>query len=76
VLFSLEFCLKDLDSFDIDETLWDKVKNGAVLPIDTIPADLSMPVVFIYLQKAVSIYAVHPQKKEYLKPIKVLRNNL
>ncbi|MBT2731473.1 tRNA pseudouridine(55) synthase TruB [Carnobacterium sp. ISL-102] len=76
VLFPLEFGLKDLASFDIDETLWDKVKNGAVLPIDTIPADLSMPVVFIYLQKAVSIYAVHPQKKDYLKPIKVLRNNL
>lgn len=76
VLFPLEFGLKDLASFDIDETLWDKVKNGAVLPIDTIPADLSMPVVFIYLQKAVSIYVVHPQKKDYLKPIKVLRNNL
>lgn len=75
-LFPLEFGLKDLASFDIDEALWDKVKNGAVLPIDTVPADLPMPVVFIYLQKAVSIYAVHPQKKDYLKPIKVLRNNL
>lgn len=75
-LFPLEFGLKELASFAIDDTLWSKVKDGAVLPIDTIPADLPMPVVFTYLQKAVSIYAVHPQKKDYLKPIKVLRNNL
>ncbi|WP_035055287.1 tRNA pseudouridine(55) synthase TruB [Carnobacterium pleistocenium] len=75
-LFPLEFGLKELASFAIDEPLWNKVKDGAVLPIDTIPADLPMPVVFTYLQKAVSIYAVHPQKADYLKPIKVLRNNL
>ncbi len=77
-LFPLEFGLKELPSFDITEDLWDKVKNGAVLPIDTVPKDLnvSMPIVFTYLQKAVSIYAVHPSKKDYLKPVKVLRNNL
>ncbi|MER2174366.1 MAG: tRNA pseudouridine(55) synthase TruB [Carnobacterium sp.] len=76
-LFPLEFGLKELASFDIDQELWDKVKNGTVLPINTVPEELlSKPIVFMYLQKAVSIYAVHPQKKEYLKPIKVLRNNL
>lgn len=75
-LFPLEYGLKELASFDIDEALWDKVKNGAVLPLDTVPEELSMPIVFTYLQKAVSIYAVHPQKKDLLKPIKVLRNNL
>ena len=75
-LFPLEFGLKELSSFDIDEGLWDKVKNGAVLPLDTVPETLTMPIVFTYLEEAVSIYAVHPQKKDLLKPIKVLRNNL
>ena len=75
-LFPLEFGLKELASFDIDEVLLDKVKNGSVLPLDTVPKELSMPVVFTYLQKAVSIYAIHPQKKDFLKPVKVLRNNI
>lgn len=64
-LFPLEFGLKELASFDIDEVLLDKVKNGSVLPLDTVPKELSMPVVFTYLQKAVSIYAIHPQKKDF-----------
>ncbi|WP_188205231.1 tRNA pseudouridine(55) synthase TruB [Desemzia incerta] len=72
-LFPLEYALDEMEKIDINEDLWDKVKNGAVLPIDTFQQSITYPLVLMYEGRARSIYDVHPTKGHLLKPIKVLR---
>ncbi|WP_034550243.1 tRNA pseudouridine(55) synthase TruB [Carnobacterium funditum] len=73
-LYPLEFGIKELDSVDIDETLWNKVKNGAVLPADVFGKDVTFPLVIMYDTLAWSIYGKHPVKENCVKPIKGLRS--
>ena len=47
-LFPLEYALDEMEKIDINEDLWDKVKNGAVLPIDTFPQSITYPLVLMY----------------------------
>ena len=72
-LYPLEYALDDMEKRDISEELWEKVKNGAVLPVSTFSEGISFPVVLMYQGKARSIYGEHPTKPHLLKPIKVLR---
>ncbi|MCI3029844.1 tRNA pseudouridine(55) synthase TruB [Desemzia sp. C1] len=74
-LFPLEYALDEMEKIDINEDLWDKVKNGAVLPIDTFQQSITYPLVLMYEGRARSIYDVHPTKGHLLKPIKVLRTS-
>lgn len=75
-LFPLEYALEDMEKKDISPELWKKVKNGAVLPIDTFSKETSYPIVLMYHEKAQSIYDKHPTKEQLLKPVKVLRTTL
>ncbi|WP_374721843.1 tRNA pseudouridine(55) synthase TruB [Peribacillus tepidiphilus] len=75
VLLPLENGLSHLPKFEISDKVAEKVKNGAVLekPI----ADMFQseePFVLIWNGLALAIYQVHPTKPEYIKPVKVLRN--
>lgn len=73
-LFPLEYGIKELDSVTIDERLWNKVKNGAVLPADIFGEGVSFPLVIVYEGLAWSIYGKHPTKENCVKPIKGLRS--
>ncbi|MEG0498004.1 MAG: tRNA pseudouridine(55) synthase TruB [Carnobacterium sp.] len=73
-LFPLEYGIKELDSVEIDESLWNKVKNGAVLPLDIFGNQVTFPLVIMYEGLAWSIYGKHPIKENCVKPIKGLRS--
>lgn len=73
-LFPLEYGIKELDSVEIDEFLWNKVKNGAVLPADIFGERVTFPLVVMYEGLAWSIYGKHPTKENIVKPIKGLRS--
>ncbi|MCA9766550.1 MAG: tRNA pseudouridine(55) synthase TruB [Carnobacterium sp.] len=73
-LFPLEYGIKELDSVEIEEELWNKVKNGAVLPSNTFGEQASYPLVIMYEKVAWSIYGKHPVKEGLVKPIKGLRS--
>ncbi|MFL2106391.1 tRNA pseudouridine(55) synthase TruB [Desemzia sp. FAM 23991] len=75
-LYPLEYALGDMDTKEMTEELWEKVKNGAVLPIETFSKEVSFPVVLMYQGRARSIYGEHPTKPDLLKPIKVLRTSV
>ncbi|MEG0475836.1 MAG: tRNA pseudouridine(55) synthase TruB [Carnobacterium sp.] len=72
-LFPLEYGLKELASVNIDQPVWDKVKNGAVLPLDAFGEQIDFPVAVMYQNQAWSIYDKHPTKENLLKPVKGLR---
>lgn len=73
-LFPLEYGIKELDSVEIDESLWNKVKNGAVLPLNIFGNQVTFPLVIMYEGLAWSIYGKHPIKENCVKPIKGLRS--
>lgn len=75
-LFPLEYALGDMEKKEISPALWEKVKNGAVLPAETFSEETSFPLVLMYQERARSIYDKHPTKNHLLKPIKVLRTTL
>ncbi len=73
-LFPLEYGIKELESVEIDESLWNKVKNGAVLPLTIFGDQVTFPLVIMYEGLAWSIYGKHPIKENCVKPIKGLRS--
>lgn len=60
---------------DLTEELWQKVKNGVPLPKDIlqVPADYHDNIAVFYHELLVGIYQEHPDKKDLLKPSKMLR---
>ncbi len=73
LILPLELGINHLPTYEINDKLAKKVRNGAVLPLlDDWPDE---EVVFIFQQKALAIYDTHPEKKDRIKPVKVLRNN-
>lgn len=76
ILQPIETAVKDFPRIDLSEDLWQKVKNGQLLPakilgLKTIPDQL---IALFYQEKLVSLYAEHPQRAGWLKPSKVIRN--
>lgn len=55
----------------LDDELWDKVKNGAVLPKEGPFEQVAAPVLFTYQSKIVAMYEPHPTKAAYIKPRKM-----
>lgn len=55
----------------LDDELWDKVKNGAVLPKVGSFETMDAPVLFTYQSKIVAMYEPHPTKVGYIKPRKM-----
>lgn len=76
-LFPLEYGLTSFPSMAVDASTFEKIKNGSLLPRETYQTIVgSFPFVLTYQGKACAIYDVHPTKQTWLKPIKVLRNDL
>lgn len=74
-LISIEDALSDLPKLQINDTLAEKVKNGAVLKHEAmIPADEPL-LIFNDQNQCLAIYQAHPSKAGFIKPIKVLMNN-
>jgi tRNA pseudouridine55 synthase len=73
----IEEALSYLPKFTINDKLAEKVKNGAVLPIPTHLQEETGPIV-IETEKgiAMAIYHHHPIKLGFMKPEKVLRNDV
>mgnify|MGYP001367783192 CR=1 FL=1 len=76
ILQPIETAVKGFPRIDLSDALWLKVKNGQLMPakelgLAAIPDEL---VALFYQDKLVSLYAEHPQRKGWLKPSKVIRN--
>jgi tRNA pseudouridine55 synthase len=76
ILQPLEAGISHLPKLTINDTVAEKVKNGALLqtPDEFLNEDGPI-VVETHLGKALAIYAKHPSKPSFLKPSKVLRND-
>lgn len=76
-LLSIGDALKDLPKLIIHDTLAEKVKNGALLelPIEFQDFEVGSPIVIYNGDgRCIAIYAKHPTKAQFMKPIKVLMN--
>lgn len=71
VLRSIEEAFVDYPTVVVDEVLWQKVKNGAVVEQF---CELS-PVFLVYRGKIVALYEQHSHKKGLMKPKKMLLGN-
>ncbi|OIK13933.1 tRNA pseudouridine(55) synthase TruB [Bacillus sp. MUM 116] len=72
----LESAISHLPKYVINDTVAEKVKNGAILPIPEHLKNSNGPIVTETREgQALAIYAKHPSKSDLLKPVKVLRNN-
>lgn len=71
VLRSIEEAFVDYPTVVIDEVLWQKVRNGAVVEQFCEPS----PVFLVYRGKIVALYERHSQKKGLMKPKKMLLGN-
>jgi tRNA pseudouridine55 synthase len=77
-ILSIEDALAYLPKLEINDTVAEKVKNGAVLPIDEEAIQLSREDIFLMINKqnqCLAIYQLHPTKEGYMKPVKVLLND-
>lgn len=60
---------------DLTPEQYSKVRNGVFLPVSLVDTVNQEELIALYYENlVVSIYQIHPTKKDYLKPIKVLRN--
>lgn len=73
IIFPLEKGIAHLATFELNDILFEKVKNGAVLekPAGWPEGQVAM----FYKERAIAIYQVHPEKPNAIKPVKVLRIN-
>ncbi len=75
-LFPLERAVSHLPKYRINDKVAEKVKNGAVLPLPDDSENWDGPIVVeTEAEMALAIYAKHPNKPGFIKPVKVLRNN-
>ncbi|WP_195514374.1 tRNA pseudouridine(55) synthase TruB [Enterococcus sp. 1001283B150225_161107_E12] len=77
-LLPIETGVTKFKQVDIDETVWQKVKNGMrldyqVFGLSEMPSE---EIALFYQGKVVSIYQPNPKEKNKLKPSKVLRNEV
>ncbi|MFO8069911.1 MAG: tRNA pseudouridine(55) synthase TruB [Alkalibacterium sp.] len=75
-IFPLEKALSHMPSYELDSDEYLKVRNGSLLERQVYLAKDEEEIVFYYREKAVAIYKAHPTKSQYIKPAKVLRNEL
>jgi tRNA pseudouridine55 synthase len=75
-LSPLEIGISHLPKLKISDTVAEKVKNGALLPIPNQFTDINGPIIAeTELGQALAVYMKHPSKPSFLKPAKVLRND-
>lgn len=73
-ILPLDSGLSYLPKLVINDTLAEKVYNGAVLPKDETWIFGEQEVVFMHHNKVIAIYKIHPDKPHLIKPVKVLNN--
>lgn len=78
ILIPIEEGVSQFPRLDLSEALWNKVKNGQLLAFSELalheaPEEL---IALFYHDKLVSLYGVHPNKPNLLKPTKVIRNEI
>lgn len=76
-LLPIEVAIKQFQRIDLSDRLYEKVKNGVPLTKKELGL-MEMPknlVALFHNNQVVSLYMAHPNKKDLLKPSKVLRNN-
>ena len=74
ILRPLETALLDFPAVEVEETLYDKLANGQVLPQHPQLADAAL-LVFSKDEKAIAIYKKHPTKEGLMKPEKMFPMN-
>lgn len=75
-LLPIERAVGMFQRIDISAEDYQVVRNGGFLAIDELELENQQENVAVFHQeRLVSIYAQHPTKKAYLKPVKVLRND-
>lgn len=75
ILSPMETALSYLPKYQINDTVAEKVKNGAILQIPDHLVDTKGPIIVETKEgKALAIYEHHPRKPGLMKPAKVLRN--
>ncbi|GEK90891.1 tRNA pseudouridine(55) synthase TruB [Alkalibacterium kapii] len=72
----MERALGDFKQYHLSKDEYIKVKNGSLLLRKKYMLDEDGTIVFYYDDLAVAIYKIHPSKTDYIKPVKVLRNEL
>lgn len=75
ILLPIDYGLDTFSQITLDDELWQKVKNGALLKIEDLKAE-SYPVLLKYLDQIVSLYDKHPSKPNMLKPRKMFKIEL
>ncbi|MBL5793033.1 tRNA pseudouridine(55) synthase TruB [Heyndrickxia sporothermodurans] len=74
VIFPLDRGVSHLPKYVINDTLEEKVNNGAVLEKEEWWTFGEEEVVFIHQNQVKAIYKIHPEKPHLIKPVKVLNN--
>lgn len=72
LLIPIEQAFLDYPRVEIDETMWQSVKNGAVL--DSV-STVDYPCFFTYQERIVALYDKHPDRPHKIKPKKMLLGN-
>lgn len=72
LLLPIDYGLSHFTKVTIDDYLWNRVKNGAILDEEDIETE-DYPVLFVYSGVIVALYDRHPNKIGKLKPKKVFR---
>ncbi|QQZ07906.1 tRNA pseudouridine(55) synthase TruB [Heyndrickxia vini] len=74
VIFPLDRGVSHLPKYVINDTLAEKVNNGAVLEKGEWWTFGDKEVVIIHQNQVKAIYKIHPEKPHLIKPVKVLNN--
>lgn len=72
VLQPIDSIFSTYPRYELDETLWTRVRNGAVIEeeaFDTLPEEGVLA--FYYANNLVALYENHPSKKGFMKPRKM-----
>lgn len=72
LLLPINIVLNQFTHIKISDSLWNRVKNGAILDKEDIEAP-DFPVLFLYKDTVVALYDRHPNKPGKLKPKKVFK---
>ncbi len=75
-LLPIERAVTMFERLDISDQQYQIVRNGGFLSLDELEiVDESGMIALFHQERLISIYAQHPTKQAFLKPVKVLRND-
>lgn len=68
---SIETALEHLPRIDIDESDYERIKNGQVLPLNDFELDFQSPTAFYFEGQIIALYLQHKEKEGLIKPYKM-----